>query len=179
MKLRSRGRRRDRKEAAVKHNHLISKGFAEDSHLNGTRKMEREAKDDTFTASRRSSSEAESGVDVRVMHPDELRAFRKAAKRWLKALKIARIILEDEGYPTTHVDEMEKLIRRRIMYSPKIKEEFIPVLFRISASKGIPITKLVNQIIREYLEGDLSPEPTEVVHERKGEAGSSKHSPEV
>ena len=105
--------------------------------------------------------------------------FRKEAKRWLKALKISRTILEHQGYQTVRVEAMEKLIRRRIMYSSKIKEEFIPVLFRISASKGIPMTKLVNQIIREYLEEDLSPRLMEVVHERESEAGSSKHSPEV
>jgi len=38
------------------------------------------------------------------------------------------------------------------MYSPKIKEEFIPILFKISASKRIPMTKLVNRIIKDYLE---------------------------
>jgi hypothetical protein len=38
------------------------------------------------------------------------------------------------------------------MYSPKIKEEFIPILFKISLSKKIPMTKLVNQIIKDYLE---------------------------
>ena len=163
----------------MKHNASISIDFPEDSQLNETLAKEREARDDTFTASRTSSSEAESRVDVRVMHPREVSMFREEAKRWLKALKIARIILEDQGYQTAHVEAMEKLIRRKIMYSPKIKEEFIPVLFRIATWRRIPMTKIVNQIIREYLEGDLSPEPTEVVHERKGEAGSSKHSPEV
>jgi hypothetical protein len=38
------------------------------------------------------------------------------------------------------------------MYSPKIKDEFIPLLYRISASKRMPMTKLVNQIIKDYLE---------------------------
>ena len=41
------------------------------------------------------------------------------------------------------------------MYSPKIKEEFIPIVYRISASKRIPMTKLVNQIIKDYLERSL------------------------
>jgi hypothetical protein len=163
----------------MKHNQLISKGFQQGSQPNGTPPVGREAGDGSFPASRTSSSDAESRVDVRVMCPGERIMFRKEAKRWLKALKIARIILEDQGYQTAHVEAMEKLIRRRIMYSPKIKEEFIPVLFRISASKGIPMTKLVNQIIREYLEGDPSPGLTEVVHERESETGSSKHSPEV
>ena len=94
-------------------------------------------------------------------------------------METAKILFEYEGYHRIYLDQIEEFIRRKRMYSPKIKEEFIPVLFRISASKGIPMTKLVNQIIREYLEGDLSPGLTEVVHEREGEAGSSKHSPEV
>ena len=38
------------------------------------------------------------------------------------------------------------------MYSPKINEEFIPVLFKLSASKKMPIIKLVNEIIEDYLE---------------------------
>lgn len=42
------------------------------------------------------------------------------------------------------------------MYSPKIKQEFIPILFKISASKGIPMTRLINQIIKDYLEKILS-----------------------
>jgi ribose 5-phosphate isomerase RpiB len=41
------------------------------------------------------------------------------------------------------------------MYSPKIKEEFIPILFKISVSTRIPMTKLVNQIIKDYLEGNF------------------------
>ena len=163
----------------MKHSKLISRRFSEDSLLNGTPAKKREVEDGSFTASRTFSSEAERRVDLRHMYLGDMDKFRKEVKRWLKALRIAKIILEDQGYQTFHIEAMEKLIRRRIMYSPKIKEEFIPVLFRISASKGIPMTKLVNQIIREYLEGDLSPGPSEVVHERKGEADSSKHSPEV
>jgi hypothetical protein len=38
------------------------------------------------------------------------------------------------------------------MYSPKIKEEFIPTLYKISTLKRMPMTKLVNQIIKDYLE---------------------------
>ena len=37
------------------------------------------------------------------------------------------------------------------MYSPKIKECYIPVLYKLAKSRSIPMTKLVNQIIREYL----------------------------
>jgi hypothetical protein len=38
------------------------------------------------------------------------------------------------------------------MYSPKIKEEYIPILFRLSNVQKVPMTKLVNRIIKEYLE---------------------------
>ena len=38
-----------------------------------------------------------------------------------------------------------------IMYSPKIKEEYIPILFRLSNVQKIPMTKLVNRIINDYL----------------------------
>ena len=38
------------------------------------------------------------------------------------------------------------------MYSPKIKERYIPILYRLSKLKGITMTKLVNSIINEHLE---------------------------
>ena len=53
------------------------------------------------------------------------------------------------------------------MYSPKIKEEFIPILHRISASQRIPMTKLVNQIIKDYLERDFQIRSEETVEESK------------
>jgi hypothetical protein len=37
------------------------------------------------------------------------------------------------------------------MYSPKIKEHHIPTLYHLSKQKRIPMTKLVNQAITEYL----------------------------
>jgi hypothetical protein len=47
------------------------------------------------------------------------------------------------------------------MYSPKIKEEFIPILYRISTSKRMPMTKLVNHIIQDYLEKTFQVQPDE------------------
>lgn len=38
------------------------------------------------------------------------------------------------------------------MYSPKINEDYIPELFRLRRQRQIPMTKLVNEIIGEYLE---------------------------
>jgi len=38
------------------------------------------------------------------------------------------------------------------MYSPKIFEQYIPVLYRKSKELKIPMTRLVNQIIQKALE---------------------------
>lgn len=38
------------------------------------------------------------------------------------------------------------------MYSPKIREELIPRLWRLARARKVPMTKLVNQILREALD---------------------------
>ncbi|MFA5010536.1 MAG: hypothetical protein WC644_01160 [Ignavibacteria bacterium] len=45
------------------------------------------------------------------------------------------------------------------MYSPKINPELISPLYHAAKSRGIPMTKLVNQIIYEHLESLPVPEP--------------------
>ena len=35
------------------------------------------------------------------------------------------------------------------MYSPKISEDLIPPLYQLSKEKGKPMTKVVNEILRE------------------------------
>jgi hypothetical protein len=105
--------------------------------------------------------------------------FKREAKRWLRALKIARIILEDEGCHPRILEEMEHMIRRSLMYSPKIKEEFLPMLFKISASKGVPMTKLVNQIIRDYLEENYPSTGVTAYDERKSKTGSGEYPSKV
>jgi hypothetical protein len=37
------------------------------------------------------------------------------------------------------------------MYSPKISEDLIPVLYRIKKNEGIPMTKIVDKFIRESI----------------------------
>lgn len=37
------------------------------------------------------------------------------------------------------------------MYSPKISEQYIPALYHLGKQKKIPMTKLVQQAIAEYL----------------------------
>lgn len=38
------------------------------------------------------------------------------------------------------------------MYSPKIDEQFIPILYGLKQKTGKPMTKIVNEAIMEYLE---------------------------
>ena len=37
------------------------------------------------------------------------------------------------------------------MYSPKIKKELIPTLYHLAKHRGVPMTRLVNEIITNYL----------------------------
>ena len=37
------------------------------------------------------------------------------------------------------------------MYSPKVAEELVPVLYRLAKDRKMPMTRLVNGIIREAL----------------------------
>jgi EAL domain-containing protein (putative c-di-GMP-specific phosphodiesterase class I) len=38
------------------------------------------------------------------------------------------------------------------MYSPRIREDLIPYLYRLRKERGIPMTRLVNEIIEDYLQ---------------------------
>jgi peptide subunit release factor RF-3 len=38
------------------------------------------------------------------------------------------------------------------MYSPKISEDLIPKIYRVAKATRMPMTKLVNQILRETLD---------------------------
>ena len=38
------------------------------------------------------------------------------------------------------------------MYSPKISEDLIPILYALAKEKNIPMTRVVDQIIRDSLE---------------------------
>ncbi len=44
------------------------------------------------------------------------------------------------------------------MYSPKISEEWIPVLYRLAKDRKIPMTRLVDGIIRQALASDNLPQ---------------------
>jgi len=43
------------------------------------------------------------------------------------------------------------------MYSPKISEELIPILYKLAKSKGVKMTALVNEIIKKAVTETESP----------------------
>jgi len=83
------------------------------------------------------------------MNPELLRK-----KRWFRALGIAECLFEDEGYHTEYLKDIKKVLKgENGMYSPKIEEDLITKLYQKAKAEGVPMTKLVDQIIREALNG--------------------------
>ena len=95
----------------------------------------------------------------------------KETKRWLRALEIAKILFEDQGYHTRYLEEIENVIRREDMYSPKISEELVPIIFQMALSKKMPMTKLVNQIISNYLKRNAKMKGGVISHEAEKQLG--------
>jgi len=76
----------------------------------------------------------------------------KETKRWLNALGIAKVVFDDEGYHSKYLEQIEDFIRRKKMYSPRIKPELIQKLYKLAQVRKVPMTTIVNKIIEEYLE---------------------------
>jgi hypothetical protein len=47
------------------------------------------------------------------------------------------------------------------MYSPKVAEDLVPVLYRLARDQRVPMTRLVNGIIRQALAANSLPERPE------------------
>jgi len=75
--------------------------------------------------------------------------------RWLKALEIAKVIFDDEGYHILYLEQLENFIRSKRMYSPKVREILVPKLYLLSKEKKMTMVGLVNKIIEEYLEKNM------------------------
>jgi hypothetical protein len=86
-------------------------------------------------------------------------------------LEIAKILFEDQGYHTLYLEGIENFIRREAMYSPKISEDLVPIIFQVALSKKTPMTKLVNQIITNYLIRNGKMEGGIKNHESKNQLG--------
>ena len=44
------------------------------------------------------------------------------------------------------------------MYSPKISESLIPLLYQLAKERKMPMTRLVDEILKTYLRGDYEKE---------------------
>jgi hypothetical protein len=44
------------------------------------------------------------------------------------------------------------------MYSPKISEELVPVLYRLAKEKRVPMTRFVDRLIRQALTSNILPQ---------------------
>ena len=77
----------------------------------------------------------------------------KETKRWLRALEIAKILFEDQGYHSLYLEGIENFIWRKSMYSPKIREDLIPKIYQVAKGKGLKMTALVNGILERVLNG--------------------------
>jgi hypothetical protein len=53
------------------------------------------------------------------------------------------------------------------MYSPKIKDEFIPALYRLSKKAGLPMTTYVNQIIGAVLAKEVDDDANGIMPTRQ------------
>jgi hypothetical protein len=77
----------------------------------------------------------------------------KEMRGWLRALGIAKILFDYQGYHSLYLEAIENFIWRKSMYSPKIREDLIPRLYRAANAEGIPMTMLVNRILEKALNG--------------------------
>ena len=68
-------------------------------------------------------------------------------------MEIAKCVFWEQGYHIRYLEDLETVLEGVDMYSPKISEELIPKLYRKAKAEGVPMTKLVDQIIRESLNG--------------------------
>lgn len=76
---------------------------------------------------------------------------KKEEKRWYRAIEIAKAMFVQESYHTKYLEEIEDFVRSKKMYSPRIKAELIPKLYELAKTRKVPMTRLVNKIIEEYL----------------------------
>ncbi len=60
------------------------------------------------------------------------------------------------------------------MYSPKIREDLIPKLYRLAKARKQPMTTLVNDLIEESLVGEEIPETAEEIRRKWSEEKARK-----
>ena len=80
----------------------------------------------------------------------------KRRNRWFRALAIAECLFEDEGYHTKYLEDLKEFLKGEEMYSPRIKEDLIPDLYRLAKKKDVPMTQVVDEILRDAINGKVN-----------------------
>jgi hypothetical protein len=60
------------------------------------------------------------------------------------------------------------------MYSPKIKKDLIPILYRLAKKQGKPMTRLVDELLKESLRGVYH---ESIINTHQGEPSYNKGRP--
>jgi hypothetical protein len=72
-------------------------------------------------------------------------------QRWVRALAIAKILFEDQGYHTVYLEEIERYLKEVCVYQPKIEDEHIRQLYQWAKRLEMPMTHLVNTLLAHAL----------------------------
>ena len=75
----------------------------------------------------------------------------RVSQRWLRALAIAKILFEDQGYHTAYLEEIECCLMEGCVYQPKMKDEHIRKLYQWAKRLEMPMTHLLNTLIEHSL----------------------------
>ncbi len=92
------------------------------------------------------------------------KVFSKETNRWPRALELAKLLFEENGYHCLYLDGIENFIRRKTMYSPKIREDLIPKIYLLAKAKRTKMTMLVNSILERAINGDGEAEKETTSH---------------
>lgn len=65
------------------------------------------------------------------------------------------------------------------MYSPKISEELVPVLYRLAKDRRMPMTRLIDGMIRQALASNTLPQGRPITGPTTGERASAEPRPAV
>jgi hypothetical protein len=72
-------------------------------------------------------------------------------QRWVRALAIAKILFEDQGYHTVYLEDIEHYLKEVCVYQPKIEDEHIQQLYQWAKRLQMPMTRLVNVLLAHGL----------------------------
>jgi hypothetical protein len=64
------------------------------------------------------------------------------------------------------------------MYSPKVRDKFVPVLYRLGRRRGVPMTRLVEEALAQYLHREGLAEEVFAEALRQRDAAGRRNAPQ-